>query len=360
MLGQATSVFTSSIGAGIIEGHKKGLLAEQRATQMGGGTQSMREISDDAFTASVTMILNGVNAFLYQLVLFPLYNLIALQKTVVCTANDVFGLLDVAGFVIRLGKPELQAASDVAAGGLCFSVSFFFGSMLFLGRRTKQWYVSVQYSHFSLSVQVLTHPTTGAGVCLTKFFDEKLNSIGESGAPDTIAEGASQLLRDAGEASSSILISEGGDLKNGAQSQRVVALLNGKGAAGKPLVSETVQSSVDGRGAQKKTLFERFKSSKALARLSGVLGKVNMNVPVHLIDSMITYAIGVISGMQDMAQVRGACSAWFGIFFIQCLRLPSNDGHASESGDTLRRVVWNLFYSVFTANHRPPLEAWKL
>jgi hypothetical protein len=42
--------------------------------------------------------------------------MIALQKSIVCTTNDVFALFDAAGFRIRLGRPDLQAASDVSAG----------------------------------------------------------------------------------------------------------------------------------------------------------------------------------------------------------------------------------------------------
>lgn len=89
----------------------------------GVGAAGLREVSDDAFTASVTMVLSGVNAFMYQAALLPLYFLIATQKTVVCTANDVFGMLDASGFTIRVGKPELQRASDVASG-VCLTAFF--------------------------------------------------------------------------------------------------------------------------------------------------------------------------------------------------------------------------------------------
>jgi hypothetical protein len=121
MLGQATSILTSTVGAGIVTSHRKTLQAE-RASQ-GLGEAGLAEISNDAYTASVTMILNGVNSFLYQIVLFPLYTLIAMQKTIVCTANDVFGLFDVTGFVVRVGRPDLQRASDVSSG-VCLSAFF--------------------------------------------------------------------------------------------------------------------------------------------------------------------------------------------------------------------------------------------
>jgi hypothetical protein len=78
---------------------------------------------NDAYTSSVTILLNEINSFLYQLVLAPLYSMIALQKSIVCTTNDVFALFNAAGFRIRLGRPDLQAASDVSAG-VCMT-SFF-------------------------------------------------------------------------------------------------------------------------------------------------------------------------------------------------------------------------------------------
>jgi hypothetical protein len=58
------------------------------------------------------------------------------------------------------------------------------------------------------------------------------------------------------------------------------------------------------RGGKTKTMFEKFKNIKIVDRLGGMMGKLQLKAPIHLIDSMITYAIGVISGMQDMAQVR--------------------------------------------------------
>lgn len=85
MLGQATSILTSSVGAGIVAGHKQMLRMEAASQRM--GVAGMQEISSDAFIASVTMIRNGINVFLYQFVLLPLYMLVAFQKTVVCTGS---------------------------------------------------------------------------------------------------------------------------------------------------------------------------------------------------------------------------------------------------------------------------------
>ena len=112
-LGQLTSVITSSVGAGLVGAHN--------AKRRGNSIDEGQRLLDDGFTASVTIILNGVNAFLYQLVLAPLYIQISVQKTVVCTTNDIMAILDVTGTKIRLGKPDLQRASDVAAG-VCVSV----------------------------------------------------------------------------------------------------------------------------------------------------------------------------------------------------------------------------------------------
>jgi hypothetical protein len=124
MLGQATSILTSSVGSGIVTAHKR-FMQQERSTQglASGASAGAFQINDDAYTASVTMILNGVNSFFYQIVLFPLYLLIAMQKTIVCTSNDIFGIFDSSGFVIRVGRADLQNASDVSSG-VCLSAFF--------------------------------------------------------------------------------------------------------------------------------------------------------------------------------------------------------------------------------------------
>jgi hypothetical protein len=63
VLGQMTSVITSSVGAGIVTGYNN---KRRMAMSMEQGGNAFS--NDDAFTASVTILLNGVNAFLYQLV----------------------------------------------------------------------------------------------------------------------------------------------------------------------------------------------------------------------------------------------------------------------------------------------------
>ena len=61
-------------------------------------------------------------------------------------------------------------------------------------------------------------------------------------------------------------------------------------------------------GSKTATLFEQFKNSKIVSRLGVAMGTLQLKAPVHLIDILITYAIGVVSGMQDMAQVCLLCS----------------------------------------------------
>jgi hypothetical protein len=50
-----------------------------------------------------------------------------------------------------------------------------------------------------------------------------------------------------------------------------------------------------------------------------VFGKLQIKMPVHMIDSVLTYAIGVVSGMQDLVQVRlvgRACSCACACVFV--------------------------------------------
>ncbi len=83
--------------------------------------------------------------------------------------------------------------------------------------------------------------------------------------------------------------------------------VDSKASTAKPKISRAVENSLKQGGAKGKTLFDKFKSAKFVGKLGGMLGKLQLKAPVHLIDSMITYAIGVVSGMQDMAQVRMFC-----------------------------------------------------
>lgn len=140
----------------------------------------------------------------------------------------------------------------------------------------------------------------------------QVNAIGEAGAADGLAQAASDVLRDAGQAASSIALAGATGADAGPRSQRVLTLLERADArlsTAKPKVSRAVENAAKQGAAKGKTLFEKFKSAKLVGKLGGVLGKLQLKAPIHLIDSMITYAIGVVAGMQDMAQVRsvGVC-----------------------------------------------------
>ena len=91
----------------------------------------------------------------------------------------------------------------------------------------------------------------------------------------------------------------------GARSQRILSLLSrADGKLAKPQISTSVQNAMKQGGQKASTLFEKFKSNKVVGKLGSFMGKLQLRAPIHLVDSMITYAIGVVSGMQDMAQVR--------------------------------------------------------
>jgi hypothetical protein len=257
MLGQGTSMLTSTVGSGIVFGHKKMMQAERMS--QGLGQAGLSDMAGDSFTASVTMVLNGVNAFLYQLVLFPLYTLIASQKTMVCTSNDLFGLLDATGYTVRLGKPDLQRASDVSSGQ-----------------------------------------------CLTAFMQARHGSVGESDAPESLAEGADGLLRSAGQGASSVVVA--GGTASLPTNVKTLTLLSsaGVGTATKSSTGKIpsfLSNAANRAGSKASTLFEKFKSSKIVTKIGGAMNKITLKAPIHLLDSMITYAIGVVSGLQDMVQV---------------------------------------------------------
>ncbi len=142
----------------MVTAHKKSLQNER--INSGAGESGITEISNDAYIASITIILSGVNSFLYQLVLLPLYTLIAFQKTVVCTTNDIFGIFDSSGLAIRVGREDMQRASDVSSG-----------------------------------------------VCLSAMMESAANDAGQSDAQDTLADSGSDLLKNVGNSALSILAS---------------------------------------------------------------------------------------------------------------------------------------------------------
>ena len=148
--------------------------------------------------------------------------------------------------------------------------------------------------------------------------EEQINSMGESQSAARLAEAGNDFLKNAGQSASSYLLAGSTGTNQGTKSMRILSLLSGgmgvsgsstsAATVGKKLsemsasAAKTTANSKLGQKAQ--TLFEKFKSSKFMNKLGSVLGKLQIKGPIHLIDSLITYLIGVISGMQDMAQVR--------------------------------------------------------
>lgn len=93
------------------------------------------------------MILNGVNAFLYQISLLPLYSMIATQKIVICNSNAVLGMIDPSGFKVRIGRGDLQKASN-----------------------------------------------TAAGECMVSFYESEADDIGKQSSKEAVADGANEIL----------------------------------------------------------------------------------------------------------------------------------------------------------------------
>jgi hypothetical protein len=253
MLGQGTAILTSSIGAALVTSEKK-VRAMMDEGDISGALK--HDISDDAFTAGVTMAMSGINSFMYQLVMLPLYILVAMQKTMVCTAKDVFAVFDETGFVVRVGRGDLQAASSVAAG-----------------------------------------------VCLTEAFSSGLEAMGETDAPQDMADSANDVFKGFGNAAVTIKMEQ----DETARAKRYLDIVGskkmGRGAAGGKF-ADSVRNSVSRGGKKAGTFFSMFKNTKVVKAIGGVFGKLQIKMPVHMIDSVLTYAIGVVSGMQDLVQVR--------------------------------------------------------
>jgi hypothetical protein len=288
MLGQATGILTSSMGAAIMTSEKKVRAMAEEEDFIQGALK--HDISDDAFTAWATMSLSGINSFLYQLTMLPLYMLIAMQKTVVCTTKDVFGIFDITGFFVSIGRGDLQAASSVSSG-----------------------------------------------MCLTR-----VSALCETYAPETVAQSADDLMRSMGNLGSTIIVEQDALKNEGARAKRYLDLLGGNknkqarlvlerinqnkagrkvaGAANSAArgleslagkisssgekMSQSQMNSVSRGGASRsKTFYDAFTDTKVVKRIGGLMSKMQLKMPVHLVDSMITYAIGIVSGVQDMVQV---------------------------------------------------------
>jgi len=151
----------------------------------------------------------------------------------------------------------------------------------------------------------------------------QVNSIGESDAPSTLSQSSNDLLRDAGQSASAYMISGSADPRLGSESAKTLTLLSGSklshesGGSHFDKIPSSARNAASQGAGKAKTLFEKFKDTRIATRLGAVMGKLQLKAPIHLIDSMITYVIGVVSGMQDMAQVRD-------VFFIGQVQIHSD------------------------------------
>ena len=198
--GQIGAIITSAVGSVLIKQNQK----STNVVDIDGGSRKL----DNRNTAELALILNGVNGFLYQLSLLPLYSIIAIQKIYVCNTNSILAIVDDTGitgdFTVRMGRPDLQNASRVVAGE-----------------------------------------------CLTAFYEANSDDIASKTSQNSVAEGANEILSNVGSSA-----------------------------------AQTVLSSKRGLST-----FQRF------------FGRFSLKTPLHMLDASFTWASGVISGMQDMAQV---------------------------------------------------------
>lgn len=118
--------------------------------------------------------------------------------------NDVFGLLDVSGFVVHISRADMQGALDVAAG-ICLSalydadVNFFVHAPTF-GRR---------YAVVCCVCVSLTE--------CNQFGCGQLENSRQEEPRTRVAEGSSNLLRDFGQSTSSFIVAGSTGTEQGAK-----------------------------------------------------------------------------------------------------------------------------------------------
>jgi hypothetical protein len=100
------------------------LVTMDRARESGAGAVPVagKQPSGTKFTARVSMIMTGIISFLYQLSLFPLYSMIALQQANLCQVNDLLHVFDIGKFSITLGNPSLTNRT-AGVTGMCLTVT---------------------------------------------------------------------------------------------------------------------------------------------------------------------------------------------------------------------------------------------
>ncbi len=127
-----------------------------------------------------------------------------------------------------------------------------------------------------------------------------------------MSQAANDMLRDAGQSALSFIVARSTGTAQGSKSASVLALLGGpkvdgasrNGNTGSRKVLDSVRNAGKQGGVKTKMLFEKFKNINIVSKIGEKIGKLQLKAPIHSINSMITYTIGVISGIQDMAQVR--------------------------------------------------------
>jgi hypothetical protein len=103
--GQMSALLTSAIGSAMITGNSR---MDPHNEQAG--------LVDTKASARNTLVLNSVNAFLYQMSLYPLYILLAYKKIAMCALQDVSALITVVGFNITIGSAGFTSADALMTG----------------------------------------------------------------------------------------------------------------------------------------------------------------------------------------------------------------------------------------------------
>ena len=63
---------------------------------------------DSNFQAMFTLIITSFNNMLNQMLLGFLYPFFALQKTTICQLNTLMAFVDLTGYKVTIGMPEIQ------------------------------------------------------------------------------------------------------------------------------------------------------------------------------------------------------------------------------------------------------------
>lgn len=241
--GQLVAILTSSVGAALISENRK-----QQAS-VNGGTINGATAIDNKYTATVGFGTNGLNAFLYQLTLAPLYFLIATQKIFVCNTNSIMAIIppEGTGFSISLGRSDLQAASNLVGG-----------------------------------------------TCMTSFYEAQVDDALTNSANSAIsASVVNEIIANAG--------STAADSGNQASQFSTQAdSITSKTASSTP-AAKVVASTTADPAQSKLSTFSKIKSK--VGKFTKFLGRFQSKIPIHYIDAFIAYSMGVVSGLQDVAQV---------------------------------------------------------